>query len=112
MATSYKQLHQEAMQEIERLTALVASAASEVAKLAAEVERTREIVDLAGIAEHMRVERYTPQQWSQRGLLPPVDFPQITGVPLWYASTVRDQFAKPTRRVWYDSDAEELSPAA
>jgi len=42
-----------------------------------ELERTRQIVDLAGIARHMLVERFTPQQWKQRDHLPPVDFPEI-----------------------------------
>jgi hypothetical protein len=55
----------------------------------------------------MRVERYTPQQWRQRGLLPAVDFPEIKE-PLWYASTLRDQFAVPSRRVWYDAPGEEV----
>lgn len=105
MTTSYKQPYLEAMREIERLNA-------EVARLTAEVERTSDVIDLAGIARRMKVERYTPQQWSQRGHLPPVDFPLITSVPLWYASTIRDKFAAPTRRLWYPPDADEVSPAA
>jgi hypothetical protein len=69
-------------------------------------------VDLAGIARHMHVERFTPQQWKQRDHLPPVDFPEIRE-PLWYASTIRERFVIPTRRVWYDVPAEmDLSPAA
>jgi len=99
--TSYKALYQEATEEIDRLKD--------------ELRRTSKIVDLAGIARHMRVERFTPQQWSQRGHLPPVDFPEIKE-PLWYASTIRDQFAIPTRRVWHvnpPADGEEdLSPEA
>jgi hypothetical protein len=113
--TSYKTLWQEARQEIERLD-------SEIERLRAalnaspddnlrELERTRQIVDLAGIARHMRVERFTPQQWKQRGHLPPVDFPEIKE-PLWYASTIREHFADRTRRVWYDNPESGLSPAA
>jgi len=115
MGTSYKALYQEAKQqterqaaEIRRLQALLAAHPDENAR---EVERTRRIVDLAGIAHHMRVERYTPQQWRQRGLLPPVDFPEISE-PLWYASTIIEQFARPTRRVWYDDLPEEGSSPA
>ncbi len=101
---SYKTLWQEACQEIERLQA-------QVDDNLRELERRRQIVDLAGIARHMRVDRHTPQQWKQRGHLPPVDFPEIEREPLWYASTIREHFAARTRRVWYDR-AEELSPAA
>lgn len=102
---SYKTMWQEARAEIDRLSSEVqrlrtAIAASPDDNLR-ELERTRLIVDLAGIARHMRVERFTPQQWGQRNLLPDVDFPYIKE-PLWYASTIRDQFAIPTRRVWYD----------
>lgn len=115
MATSYKKLWQEANREIERLSAEVGRlsaliAASPDANLR-ELERIREVVDLAGIARHMGVERFTPQQWSQRGLLPAVDFPKIRE-PLWYASTIKERFAFPTKRVWYDVPPEELSPAA
>jgi len=112
---SYKTLWQEAGQEIERLkdevdrltNALFASPDDNLREL----ERRRVIVDLAGIARHMQVERFTPQQWAQRGHLPPVDFPEIR-TPLWYASTIKEQFIIPTRRVWYDNPPEELSPAA
>jgi hypothetical protein len=76
----------------------------------AELERTREIVDLAGIARHMRVARYTPQQWKQRGHLPPVDFPEIAE-PLWYVSTIKKGFVEPSGRIWWDNP-DELSPAA
>jgi len=114
--TSYKTLYQEAIKradelagEVERLRATIQAGPDANAK---EVERTRLVVDLAGIAAHMRVERFTPQQWKQRGHLPPVDFPDIAE-PLWYASTIKEKFAVPTRRVWYDDvPAEELSPAA
>lgn len=114
--TSYKTMWQEATREAERLRdevarlrALVAASPDENAR---ELERTRQIVDLAGIARHMRVERFTPQQWKQRGHLPPVDFPEIAE-PLWYVSTLKEKFVYPTRRVWYDDvPAEELSPAA
>jgi len=109
--TSYKQMWQEASseatalkQEVARLRALIAFSPDETLR---EVERIRTVVDLAGIARHMRVERYTPQQWRQRGLLPAVDFPEIKE-PLWYASTLRDQFAVPSRRVWYDAPGEEV----
>jgi hypothetical protein len=115
MATSYKTLWQEANREAERLRAevnrlqaLIAASPDEHLR---EVERIREVVDLAGIARHMRVERFTPQQWSQRGLLPAVDFPDIRE-PLWYVSTVKERFVVPTRRVWYDVASDELSPAA
>lgn len=97
---SYKPLWQEAQAEVKRLQD--------------EVERTRKVIDLAGIARHMKVDRYTPQQWRQRDYLPPVDFPEIKE-PLWYASTIRDKFAYPTRRMWYDDpdEAEEgVSPDA
>ncbi len=112
---SYKTMWQEAEREaqrlageVERLTnALFASPDDNLREL----ERIRVIVDLAGIARHMRVERFTPQQWAQRGHLPPVDFPEIR-TPLWYASTIRDQFTVPTRRPWYEHPETDLSPAA
>lgn len=116
MATSYKTLYQEAKQEAEyhaaeaeRLRQRLAAHPDENAR---EVERTRLVVDLAGIARHMQVERYTPQQWRQRpGLnFPPVDFPDIRE-PLWYASTIK-AWAEKTRRVWYDNPDAEVSPAA
>lgn len=110
MATSYKSLWLAAQEEIkrlrneiDRLNAAIATGPDDHLK---ELERTRLVVDLAGIAHHMRVERFTPQQWKQRGLLPPVDFPQIKE-PLWYASTIIDGFARPSRRVWYDDPADE-----
>ena len=113
--TSYKQMWQEASneaallkQEVARLRGLIAFSGDEAVR---ELERIRKVVDLAGISRHMRVDRYTPQQWRQRGLLPPVDFPEIKE-PLWYASTLRDQFAVPSRRVWYDVPGEELSLTA
>jgi len=105
MGTSYKRLYEEAVKENERL-------AAENMDLRAEVWRRREVVDLAGIARHMKVERYTPQQWQQRDHLPPVDFPLIKGVPLWYAQSIIDHFATPTRRVWYENPEESVSPAA
>jgi hypothetical protein len=122
MATSYKTMWQEANQEVERLKSeiqqLRQSHRAETEKLYSYIEshrsdlaQTRQIVDLAGIARHMRVERFTPQQWKQRDLLPPVDFPEIRE-PLWYASTIRDGFVVPTGRVWYDHPEQELSPAA
>jgi len=106
MATSYKTLWQEAREENERLRREITRL--EVTILLGpddhlrELERTREIVDLAGIARHMHVERFTPQQWKQRGLLPPVDFPDIKE-PLWYASPIRNGFARRTGRLWCDS---------
>lgn len=114
--TSYKTLYEQARQEVAhlhgenmRLQAALAASPDENLR---ELERTRQIVDLAGIARHMRVERFTPQQWKQRDHLPPVDFPEIKE-PLWYASTIKEQFVIPTRRVWYDNvPAELLSPAA
>lgn len=116
-ATSYKTLWQEAQREIARLdgevTRLHAALNASPDEHLRELERTRQIVDLAGIARHMRVDRYTPQQWKQRGHLPPVDFPEIKE-PLWYASTIKEHFADRTRRVWYDDGVSErgLSPAA
>jgi hypothetical protein len=106
MAISYKTLYQEAQQEIRtlndevaRLRAVIAASPDENLR---ERERIRSVVDLAGIARHMHVERFTPQQWKQRDLLPPVDFPEIRE-PLWYASTIRDGFAAPTRRLWCET---------
>lgn len=106
MTISYKTLWQEAREEIDhlneeidRLNALIAGSPDEHLR---EVERTRRIVDLAGIAQHMHVERFTPQQWRQRKMLPPVDFPEIKE-PLWYLTTIRDGFARPTRRLWCDN---------
>jgi hypothetical protein len=112
MATSYKTLWQEEKRKADQLQ-------DEVVKLRAEVERTAQVVDLAGIARHLRVERFTPQQWRQRDLLPPVDFPKIRE-PLWYASTIKQKFADPTRRVWYEEAEDpwfddvrgDVSPAA
>lgn len=92
MSTNWKRLYEEAKAENERLSA--------------ELHRRRLVVDLAGIARHMKVERFTPQQWKQRGHLPPVDFPEIKE-PLWYASTIIEHFVKPSRRVWYDNTDEE-----
>ena len=106
MATSYKTLWQEAKEEaaqlhaeVDRLRTLLAGSPDEHLR---ELERIRLVVDLAGVARHMHVERFTPQQWKQRDLLPPVDFPDIRE-PLWYASTIRDGFAGPTRRLWCDT---------
>jgi hypothetical protein len=107
MATSYKALWQEVSQENDQLK-------QTISHLLGELERTRHVVDLAGIARHMKVDRrYTPQQWRQRNLLPPVDFPDIRE-PLWYASTIVEKFVKPTRRLWFPNPDEpsELSPAA
>lgn len=106
MATSYKPLYQEARTEIEtlnaelnRLRTVIAASPDEHLR---ELERIRQVVDLAGIARHMHVERFTPQQWKQRGLLPPVDFPEIRE-PLWYAMTIREKFADPSRRLWCET---------
>jgi len=114
--TSYKTLYEGAQQQANELRAEVARLQARIAldpdDLLRELERTRQIVDLAGIARHMLVERFTPQQWKQRDHLPPVDFPEIKE-PLWYVSTIREKFAVPTRRVWHDFPAEtELSSAA
>jgi len=123
MSTSYKNLWQEAVEANNQLKAEIERLRREhrkemdrmYASITAnrnETAQTRPIVDLAGIARHMKVARFTPQQWVQRDLLPPVDFPEIKE-PLWYASTIRDKFAIPTGRFWYDNpDDEELSPAA
>jgi hypothetical protein len=112
---SYKTMWTEAIREVARLTAevqrLQAVLTASPDDLVRELERTRQIVDLAGIARHMRVERFTPQQWKQRDHLPPVDFPEIRE-PLWYASTIKTQFADRTQRIWYDHPEEGLSSAA
>lgn len=113
--TSYKKLYEEAQEEVAALRAKVNTLEMRIRlspdATLRELERIQQVVDLAGIARHMRVDRYTPQQWRQRGHLPPVDFPEIKE-PLWYASTVIEQFAKPSRRIWYASGEAELSPAA
>jgi hypothetical protein len=121
---AYKPLYLEAKKEVEKLQGEL-DRLRELMRLSPddahyELDRRRVVVDLSGIARHMRVERYTPQQWRQRGHLPPVDFPDIKE-PLWYASTIKEKFAIPSQRIWYD-DAEdgdwpdegdeELSPAA
>jgi hypothetical protein len=110
MATSYKSLWLDAQEEIKRLRAEILRLNTAIQtgpdEHLKELERTRLVVDLAGIARHMQVERFTPQQWKQRGLLPPVDFPEIKE-PLWYASTIIDGFARPSRRIWYDNPVEE-----
>lgn len=132
MATSYKTLYQQEAQNVERLGRTVEQLGGDLEAMKAEILRLNallaepdqgsitlakmhnEIVDLAAIARHMRVARHTPQQWSQRKLLPPVDFPDLAE-PLWYASTIREKFAIPTKRIWYtliDQTDEELSPAA
>ncbi len=119
MTVSYKTRWQEAQKEaralqaeINRLRALIAAGPDDTLR---ELARIKDVVDLAGIARHMRVERYTPQQWRQRykDAFPPVDFPDIKE-PLWYASTIRDQFAIPSRRIWWDApgEVEELSSVA
>ena len=106
---SYKKMWQEAEQkaealqkEVTRLQMLVNFGPDDAIR---ELERTRRVIDLAGVARHLRVARYTPQQWRQRGHLPPVDFPDIKE-PLWYASTIRDQFAVPSRRLWWDEPSD------
>lgn len=96
--------------EITRLNALLDDTPE--AKQARASRRAASIVGLAGIAYHMRVARLTPQQWVQRGLLPPPDFPDVAGEPIWRVQTIIDQFVTPSRRVWYDDPESELSPAA
>lgn len=117
MAISYKTQWQEATKETETLRAKVEEQRRQINKLAAALTSlrksgtdTRQIVDLAGIARHMRVERFTPQQWKQRNHLPPVDFPEISE-PLWYVSTLMDKFVIPTGRIWYDHPGEALPDA-
>lgn len=113
--TSYKHLYEEARVEADGLRAELSRLRQALTQgpdfNLAELERTRQIVDLAGIARHMHVERTTPGQWKQRGHLPPVDFPEIKE-PLWYASSIRDHFVVPSMRVWYETPDEGLSPAA
>lgn len=115
MAISYKTLYQEAQQQVKELTdelrRLRNAVAADPDERLRELARTGEVVDLAGIARHMHVDRFTPQQWRQRYrdpqehdgvVFPPVDFPEIKE-PLWYASTIRDGFARPTRRLWCET---------
>lgn len=131
MAISYKTKWQEAEKQIGKLKAentrlrddvdtmkdeiirlnQVLEAAPEVRAAKAQAQAVA-VVGLAGIAKHMRVARHTPQQWVQRKLLPPPDFPDIAGEPIWLVTTLKEKFAIPTRRVWYDDPDEELSPAA
>ena len=124
MAISYKKLYEEEKARADQLEAkadrLQQQHQRELAKIDAyltsgrtKLDKTPAIVDLAGIARHMRVARYTPQQWQQRDLLPPVDFPEIRE-PLWFAATIIKEFAQPTGRPWYDTPGEDevLSPAA
>jgi len=47
------------------------------------------LVDLAGMARRFGVKRGTPKRWRARGVLPPVDVPEVA-TPLWWASTLRD----------------------
>lgn len=47
------------------------------------------LVDLAGMALRFGVKRGTPKRWRARGVLPPVDFPEVAA-PVWWASTLRD----------------------
>lgn len=107
MAISYKPLYEEAQQqiatlteELEQLRLILATSADENLR---ELQRTKTVVDLAGIARYMRVDRFTPQQWKQRDHLPPVDFPHIRE-PLWYATTIVEKFVTPTRRTWFDNE--------
>lgn len=117
MATSYKSLWQEAQEEIARLHVKIANLRRSnddlsAALLAQKTERTEipQIVDLAGVARHMGVGRFTPQQWKRRDILPPVDFPEIAE-PLWMAATIRDAFANdPYGRAWNDSPRGEPAP--
>lgn len=130
MATSYKNLWQEANEEIDRLQArlydlrrLNDELAVALTSSRAVLATTPQIVDLAGIARHMRVDRLTPQQWKQRKYLPPVDFPEIKE-PLWLVSSIIDKFVNapmsdrfvagnPPKRIWYDDLTETaLSPTA
>lgn len=133
---SYKTKWQEASKNLDRLAAEIDKMRTEAAHLKAEIirltvlleadpevrrakaqQQAGQVVNLAGIAQHMKVSRSTPQQWRQREYLefPPVDFPDIKE-PLWYASTIR-KWARLKQRVWYDDPSEdvggeELSPAA
>lgn len=130
MSISYKTLWQEVKDENERLRAenrrlrsqqRQDAAAREIDRLRAfitahrsDLVKTPAIVDLAGIARHMRVSRHTPGQWNMRHLLPDPDFPEIKGEPIWLAATIKKQFAEATGRPWYDTadDDEDLPSAA
>lgn len=117
MAPSYKTLWQEAQEEIAALKVKIANLRRDkddlsAALLAQKAERTEmpQIVDLAGVARHMGVGRFTPQQWKRRDILPPVDFPEIAE-PLWMVSTIKDAFAgDPYGRVWHDTPPRNPAP--
>jgi hypothetical protein len=98
--------------EISRLNGLLAAHPETQAALA--WRRATQVVDLAGIARHMRVSRATPGQWQQRKFLPPSDFPEIESGPLWYTTTIVEKFVNATGRVWWHDDEinEALPPAA
>jgi hypothetical protein len=106
-AAKLRDEHAAMKDEVIRLNALLAAALDPEVRKAMALRRAEQIVDLAGIARHMRVERFTPQQWRQRKLLPPVDFPKIDE-PLWYVTTLLEKFVHPTRRIWYDDEALSL----
>lgn len=58
---------------------------------------TDKLVDLAGIGRLLGVADVTPQQWRQRGQLPPADVPDFPDKPLWYEETII-AWAKATHR--------------
>lgn len=129
MATSYKTLYQQAkeaadraqeeLQELRRRATvlrtenvalpLLAAGVSDAERLRA--QRALHIVDLGSIARHMQVGRNTPVQWRQRRLLPPVDFPDLAE-PLWYATTIIEQFANPSGRTWTDQPSGDAARGA
>lgn len=56
-----------------------------------------ELIDLGGIAELLGLSPTTPQQWRQRGQLPPPDEPKFADKPLWRRSTI-EKWAQDTGR--------------
>lgn len=46
------------------------------------------LIDLAGIADLLKVAPVTPQQWRQRNQLPEPDVSDFPDKPLWKSSTI------------------------
>lgn len=51
---------------------------------------TPDPVGLAEIATRLRVQRATVDQWRQRDVLPPPDYPSVGGRPAWEWQTIRE----------------------
>lgn len=70
-----------------------------------------EILDLTAVAYCCNVSPFTPQQWRQRNVLPPVDYPEVS-TPLWKVATIREwarrtnrSFREPVPQVPHEQDA-------